>query len=41
MLNVDEIQRRVTRGADVTAAPSDYDLLTAVDEWLEQSSEGG
>ena len=41
VLNVDEIQRRVTRGADVTAAPSDYDLLTAVDEWLKQSSEGG
>ncbi len=41
VLNVAEIQRRVTRGADVTAAPSDYDLLTAVDEWLKQSSEGG
>jgi len=41
VLNVDEIQRRVTRGADVTAAPSDYDLLTAVDEWLKQSLEGG
>ena len=41
VLNVDEIQRHVTKGADVTAAPSDYDLLTAVDEWLKQSSEGG
>ena len=41
VLNVDEIQRHVTRGADVTAAPSDYDLITAVDEWLKQSSEGG
>jgi hypothetical protein len=33
-LNVDEIQRRVTRGASVTAAPSDYDLLNAVEQWL-------
>jgi hypothetical protein len=41
VLNVDEIQRHVTRGADVTAAPSDYDLITAVDEWLKQSLEGG
>jgi len=41
VLSVDEIQRRVTRGADVTAAPSDHDLITAVDEWLNQSSEGG
>jgi len=41
VLNVDEIQRHVTRGADVTAAPSDYDLITAVDEWLKQRLEGG
>jgi len=41
VLNVDEIRSHVTRGADVTAAPSDYDLITAVDEWLKQSSEGG
>ncbi len=41
VLSVDEIQRRVTRGADVTAAPSDHDLITAVDEWLKQGSEGG
>jgi hypothetical protein len=33
-LKVDEIQRRVTRGASVTAAPSDYDLLNAVEQWL-------
>jgi hypothetical protein len=41
VLNVDEIRHHVTRGADVTAVPSDYDLITAVDEWLKQSSEGG
>jgi hypothetical protein len=32
-LNVDVIQRRFTTGASAPAAPSDYDLLNAVEQW--------
>ena len=34
VLSVDDIRGHVTRGAEVTAAPSDYDLVKAVEEWL-------
>jgi len=34
VLSVDDIWGHVTRGAEVTAAPSDYDLVNAVEEWL-------
>ncbi len=34
VLSVDDIRGHVTRGAEVTAAPSDYDLVNAVEEWL-------